>query len=99
MIKPLSNAVFFRFTDDAAVTTFSNKTKTGIMIAGGDQSNIPRWGKVLDIGPEVRDIAVGDNILVEAGMWTAGFEANGKRVWKTDEDKVMLVSDEPFSMY
>jgi co-chaperonin GroES (HSP10) len=100
MIRPLGNAVFFQFADETSVTRFNNKTKTGIIIAGGDQSEVARWGKVTDVGPEVRDITVGDYVLIEKGMWTQGFDAgDNKRTWKTDEEKICVVSSEPIASF
>jgi len=101
MLRPLTNGVFFQFTEEASASTFVNKTQSGILIAQGkgDQSNVPRWGKVTDIGPDVTDVAVDDFILVEQGKWTVNFEVDGKRTWKTDQDHVLLVTDTPGTAY
>ena len=100
-LRPLLNGIFFQFTEEATPSTFVNTTKSGIMIAQGkgDQSNVPRWGKVTDIGPDVFDVAVDDFVLVEAGKWTVGFERARVRQWKTDQDHVLIVADEPGSAY
>jgi len=52
------------------------KTKTGIIIGSDDGKNHgikPRWGKVFAVGPEQKDVKVGDWILVEHGRWTRKF--------------------------
>ena len=58
----------------------------------------PRWGKVYAIGPEQKDVKVGQWILVEHGRWTRGLELvdeNGPRtIRKIDPNCVMMVSDE-----
>lgn len=101
MLRPLTNGVFFQFTEEASTSTFVNKTKSGILIAQGkgDQANVPRWGKVTDIGPDVKDVAVGDYVLVDAGKWTVNFEIEGVRTWKTDETHILLTSDSPGTTY
>ena len=100
-LRPLLNGIFFQFTEEATPSTFVNTTKSGIMIAQGkgDQSNVPRWGKVTDIGPDVFDVAVGDYVLVDAGKWTVNFEVDGARTWKTDESHVLIISDSPGTTY
>lgn len=53
------------------------KTKTGIILTSDDgkTSGIhPRWGKVWAVGPEQKDVRVGDWILVEHGRWTRTIE-------------------------
>lgn len=102
-LRPLQNAIFFKFIEDVSLTKFVNRTNSGILIAGqGDQSNVPRCGLVTDVGPEVKDVKVNDYIFIEEGMWTAGFDlaTNGSdRVWKTDDTKVIAVSDKPVHAY
>ena len=95
MLNPVTTGIFFIFADDTTSTAFANKTESGIIIKGGPQSDVPRWGFVLKVGPDVEDIAVGDCILVEKGMWTSSFDSDGVKMWKTDESKIICVSDEP----
>lgn len=105
MLQPLGNAIFFIFEDDTTSTKFVNKAASGILIAAGagDQSNIPRWGTVIDVGPEVDQVKAGDYILIEPGKWTQGFQDDhmtlGLRLWKTDENHVLCTSDEPIPAY
>lgn len=100
-LKPVKNGIIFQFYDDSTSTRFINKTESGIAIAisAKDQSNVDRWGVVTDIGPEVKQVKVGEAILVESGFWTTSFEVNGHKYWKTDEDHVILTADEPYGIY
>lgn len=53
------------------------KTASGILIHSDDgkSSGIkPRWGKVWAVGPEQKDVKVGDWICVEHGRWTRTIE-------------------------
>lgn len=96
MIRPLGNSVFFQFDDETTTFRFNNKSKSGILIAGGDQSDVARWGKVTDVGPDVEHVTVGDHVLIAKGKWTEGFDAGDKkRTWKTDEDQIEMVSGSP----
>jgi len=54
---------------------------------------------VTDIGPDVKDVVVGDYVLVDAGKWTPSFELDGQRAWKTDETNIVFSSDTPSTAY
>lgn len=52
-------------------------TTSGIVIQsdnGKAHGVKPRWGKVWAVGPEQKDVKVGDWICVEHGRWTRTFE-------------------------
>lgn len=101
MLQPLANGVYFIFEDEVTSTKFVNKSASGILIAEGqgDQVNIPRWGTVISVGPDVTEVQAGDYILIEKGMWTTSFETEGLKLWKTDDTKILCVSDEPLPAY
>ena len=42
---------------------------------------------------------VGDHVLIEAGKWTTGFYVDGVRYWKTDDEVVLALGDEPTTTY
>lgn len=58
----------------------------------------PRWGRVYAVGPEQRDVKVGQWILVEHGRWTRGLEiedeSGPRTLRKIDPNCIMMVSDE-----
>lgn len=67
-IKPLRDRVFV--TD---MEFGEERTKSGIFIPGADgktQGIMPRWGKVWAIGPEQKEIQIGQWVLIEHGRWT-----------------------------
>lgn len=73
----------------------------GIVLPSDDMKNSgirPRWGKVYAVGPEQKDIEVGQYILVSHGRWTRGIKVNdGEKdhiVRKVDTKDILLVSDE-----
>lgn len=53
------------------------QTKSGIILTsdnGKTQGIHPRWGKVWAVGPEQKDVTVGEWICVEHGRWTRTIE-------------------------
>jgi co-chaperonin GroES (HSP10) len=58
----------------------------------------PRWAKVYAVGPEQKDVSVGQWILIDHGRWTRGIkieDSEGEKVIRKVEVKSMLmVSDE-----
>jgi co-chaperonin GroES (HSP10) len=100
-IVAIRKNIIFQFAEDVTSTRFVNSTASGIIISqqDGTQAAVPRWGKVTHVGPEVLDVNVGDFVLIEAGKWTTGFYVDKIRFWKTDEDCVMAISDEPTTTY
>lgn len=81
---------------------FSSRTlNSGLILLGDDRTTTgirPRWAKVCAIGPEQKNITVGQWVLVEHGRWTRGVEVFDESekvtVRRIDPDSVLLVSDE-----
>ncbi len=57
----------------------------------------PRWMQVISVGPEVKDIAAGQWIMVEHGRWTHSMEVREGddkfTIWGAEEESVLLVAD------
>jgi co-chaperonin GroES (HSP10) len=77
------------------------KTKSGLYIPsqdGKDSGIKPRWGRVWAIGPEQKDVKVGDWIYVDHGRWTRGMtiEDNGQEIVirRVDNNDVLLTADQ-----
>jgi hypothetical protein len=78
------------------------KTSTGIVLRSDDgkaHGVRPRWGKVYCIGPEQKDVSVGQWILIEHGRWTRKITIDDgegtKNIHRVDPTGIMAVSDEP----
>lgn len=74
----------------------------GIIIPNDDMKSSgirPRWGKVYAVGPEQKDIKIGQYILITHGRWTRGVKIEDhegeKVIRKVDNNDILLVSDEP----
>jgi len=102
LIEAINNNIIFTFVEDVTQTRFVNSSEAGFIISSldGNQTLYPRWGKVISAGPDVTEIKDGDYILIEPGKWTTAYYVDKvTRIWKTDADCVIAVSDEPGSTY
>lgn len=74
----------------------------GILLPNDDMKSSgirPRWAKVYAVGPEQRDIKVGEYILISHGRWTRGLKIEDqegeKTIRKVDINDILLISNEP----
>lgn len=77
------------------------KTASGIFIQSDDgkaHGVKPRWCRVWAIGPEQKDVKVGEWILMEHGRWTRGIkvEENGEEIIirRVELKSIMLQTDQ-----
>jgi co-chaperonin GroES (HSP10) len=78
-------------------------TASGIVIPGTDAKRsgiIPRWGKVWAVGPEQKDVKVGEWVLMEHGRWSRTIEYENEdgsitELRLADLNGMIMVSDEP----
>jgi hypothetical protein len=101
IIEAVRNYVVFTFVEDIYGDRFINSAGGAIILTSDDksQTTYPRWGKVVNVGPDVTEITPGEYVLIEPGKWTTHFYVDGLRYWKTDEDKILCTADEPGSTY
>ena len=95
-IKPLH--------DHVIVTEMNFRDRTlssGIVLLGDDAKTAgirPRWAQIYAVGPEQKDVTVGQWVLVEHGRWTRGsdVEINGEEmtIRRIDSNAILMVSDE-----
>ena len=72
----------------------------GIIIPNDDGTDTgirARWGQVYAIGPEQKDVAVGDWVLMQHGRWTTGADVKLKgsdafRFWHADTKGMLGIS-------
>lgn len=95
-LKPLGNNVMFSFIDETGGSKgrfHDRPTEAGIiLVSSADSNKKHRWGKVVAAGPKA-EVNTGDYILVEALMWMEGTSVDGVKVWKTDDSKILAVTD------
>jgi len=75
------------------------KLQSGILLLNdnGTTAGIrPRWGEVYAVGPEQKDVTVGQWICVAHGRWTRGVEIQDdvgtKTIRKVDPKDILLIS-------
>ncbi len=96
-IKPLNNNILV--TD---MNFNERKTAGGIVLPSDDGKSEGvrhRWGKVWAIGPEQKDVEVGQWILLEHGRWSRGVTVeleDGTEIImrRADPNGILMVSDE-----
>ena len=95
-IHPLKDSVIVtdmtfdeRFTTSGIVLLNDNGKSTGIR---------PRWGQVYAVGPDQKEVTVGQWVCVAHGRWTRGIEVEDETGKKTlrrvDPKDLLIVSDE-----
>jgi co-chaperonin GroES (HSP10) len=95
-IHPLHDAVIVsdmtfdeRITSGGIVLLNDNGTGRGIR---------PRWGQVYAVGPDQKDVAVGDWVLVAHGRWTRGIDVEDETgkvtLRRVDPKDILLMSDQ-----
>jgi co-chaperonin GroES (HSP10) len=94
-LQPLRDAVLVtemifdqRITQSGLILPSDNGTSLGIR---------PRWGQVYAVGPDQKDVTVGQWICVAHGRWTRGLEINDNGTDRTlrriDPKDILLVAD------
>ena len=76
------------------------KSAGGIVIVdddGKDSGIRTRWGQVYAVGPEQKDVKVGEWVLMQHGRWTPGADIKLKgrdafRFWKADPKGMLGIS-------
>jgi co-chaperonin GroES (HSP10) len=98
IIVPLHDKVIATMVD-----SFGEQRSSGGVIylenEGSAESIRPRWFKVVAVGPDQKDVAVDQYVLVEHGRWSRGINIEGTgrnedRIFHIDMDSALLVSDE-----
>ena len=95
-LQPLNDAVIVsemvfteRFTTTGIVLLSDNGKSSGIR---------PRWGQVYAVGPEQKDVCIGEWVCVAHGRWTRGIDVEdetGKHTLRRIDPKdILLSSDE-----
>jgi co-chaperonin GroES (HSP10) len=77
-------------------------TRNGIVLLndnGRSEGIRPRWCKVYAIGPDQKDVTVGQYVLISHGRWTRGVKIDDgdgvKTIHRVDNADILMVSDEP----
>ena len=78
-----------RFTKSGIVLLNDNGKSTGIR---------PRWGQVYAVGPDQKDVTVGEWVCVAHGRWTRGIdiedESGKQTLRRIDPDDILIQTDQ-----
>lgn len=95
-VKALHDHVLIRDMNFGA-----RKLASGIYLLNDDgktEGIRPRWAQVYAVGPDQKDVAVGQWVFIEHGRWSRGMEVeiNGEEftLRKADPKCIIFVSDE-----
>jgi co-chaperonin GroES (HSP10) len=96
-IRPLKDHVII------SDMNFDQRTSLGGIILLANDGKLegihPRWGRVYAVGPDQKDVRVGQYICVRHGRWTRGLEIEDsegeKTIRRIDNQDILLVSDVP----
>jgi len=95
-IRPLRDVVFIQ-----GMEFDTQKTAAGLVLLKDDGKVTgirPRWGQVWAVGPDQKEIHVGEWVLIEHGRWTRTVEVeqddgNVLEVRMVDNNAIMAVSE------
>ena len=96
MLSPTRNNILFAFFDETTNGKFFDTSDGGIILGKAtvhDMMEQARWVRVLAVGPDVTEVAIGDVVLIEPLMWTEGFTHDYVEIWKTDETKILAIKE------
>lgn len=102
VLKPLGNSFIFSFFSTTTGGRFVERNKGQIILTNQDlneQGKYARWGKVLAVGDRVKDLRVGDVVLIEALQWTKEVRFEGQSYWKSDDSKVLAIGEDESVTY
>ena len=95
-IKPLKNNIIV--TD---MSFESRQLSSGIVLLGDDGKTDgirPRWARVYAIGPEQKEVLVGQWVLIEHGRWSRGLKIikDGEEIMirRADPEAIIFISDQ-----
>jgi co-chaperonin GroES (HSP10) len=96
-LRPLRNNVMFQFLEDTGGQKgrFHERARASGIIIPPTMSaqKVARWGRVVAAGP-LAEVKEDDLILVEAMMWMEGSKWENGQVWKTDDTKILAITDD-----
>jgi co-chaperonin GroES (HSP10) len=93
MIKALNDSIIFTFEDAVRNGQFMEQTASGLYLGfvKEESAQAARYGRVKAVGHKVRDVKVGDRILIEPLMWSDAFKVENQKFWRTTEEKVLAI--------
>lgn len=95
-LRILKENIVFQFLEETTENgQFKQISKGSIIIMEGKETQMekPRWGRVICVGDEVNGLSTGDYIYIKSLQWTPRFLYEGEKLWTTDINQIIAVSD------
>ena len=96
-LKVLKNNIVIQFLESVnSKNEFDQTSSSGLItvVEGAEkQVNKPRWCEVIAYGPHVSNVEVGDFAFLQPLSWTTSIMFNGERIWMTNDDSILAVTD------
>lgn len=102
-LSPINLDIIFEFCDNIEDGKLKDESSVIIVKTQMEDQRKPRMVKVLEVGPDVTNVSVGDTVYVEPLQWSVGCDLPSevcectelpKVVWKTDETKIIAKVEE-----
>ena len=96
-ITPINDQIAFEFLDDTTKGKFNEKSGGGILLVqhAHKQVDYCRWARVKVIGPDVKNVSVGDIVLIQNLRWSNQFMIGEDKYWLTAENEIIATWDDP----
>ena len=94
-LTPLGDKIFFVFADEIISDHFQVETKSGLIIkeTALDVGTKDRWGLITNVGKDVTEVKIGQYVLIEKLKWTNAIRMNEQKIWMTNQNHILAVSD------
>lgn len=98
----MSNDQLILFRDDFTFKFVDTVTKDGFFDKGSDtiitfsdktENKRAREVIIEEVGEKCQYVKKGDRVILEALMWTVGFDLNGEKTWISNESKILAFLD------
>lgn len=98
-IKAIHDHIVFKFEDPSirrgGKEYFKEYSEAGLEVVSFKESlDRPRWGIVVTVGKDVKEITPGMRILIENLKWTNSFRVDGEDYWRTEISHVLGYDEE-----
>jgi hypothetical protein len=96
-IRPLHRDFLFTFLNETRDGLFVNKHSSIIIVTPevASQGTYARWARVYAVGDEIKDFKAGDIVCIQPSKWTLSINWEGQKLWKSDDEWVLAVANDP----
>lgn len=99
-VEALNNQIIFEFVEDNNSGHFNSKTAGGVMVVEQQhkQVDVCRWGRILNVGPDVDEFEPLQIVLIKQLRWTNHFIITDKKYWITQDTEIIALWDDTLNL-